>query len=261
MNKKISILGCGWLGEELAYSFIKLGFSVKGSTTSLEKIKRLSENSVNSFLINIDNLDENIFDFLDSDILVIALTSKNIQSFKNLISNIELSRLKKIIFISSTSVYNSSEKPIDENSPINNSILSEIEKLFLENGTFSTTIIRFAGLFGYNRKPGNFYTEGKIIPNPEGVVNMIHRDDCVLIIQKIIEKDIWNITLNACADSHPKRREFFTKAAFLVKKNPPVFDENGVYEYKFISNERLKKILNYNFIFPDILKAIENNYV
>ena len=64
----------------------------------------------------------------------------------------------------------------------------EIEKLFQCNSNFKTTLIRFAGLLGYNRKPGNFFKNGKSIPNPEGVVNMIHQDDCVLIISKIIEK-------------------------------------------------------------------------
>ena len=39
----ISILGCGWLGKPLAVSFLEDGFSVKGSTTSEEKIDILED--------------------------------------------------------------------------------------------------------------------------------------------------------------------------------------------------------------------------
>ena len=35
---QVSILGCGWLGLPLAKSLIEKGFSVNGSTTSVEKI-------------------------------------------------------------------------------------------------------------------------------------------------------------------------------------------------------------------------------
>ena len=39
---KISILGCGWLGFPLAKSLVEKGFSVKGSTTSENKLSILS---------------------------------------------------------------------------------------------------------------------------------------------------------------------------------------------------------------------------
>ena len=39
--RNVSVLGCGWLGEPLISSFLEEGFSVKGSTTSEEKIEML----------------------------------------------------------------------------------------------------------------------------------------------------------------------------------------------------------------------------
>ena len=45
---KISILGCGWLGLPLAKALIENGFSVKGSTTSTDKLTAL-ENAGNRF--------------------------------------------------------------------------------------------------------------------------------------------------------------------------------------------------------------------
>ena len=50
MNQKsISILGCGWLGLPLARQLIKLGYSVKGSTTSPEKIQILKGSQIDGY--------------------------------------------------------------------------------------------------------------------------------------------------------------------------------------------------------------------
>jgi 3-hydroxyisobutyrate dehydrogenase-like beta-hydroxyacid dehydrogenase len=48
---KISILGCGWLGLPLAKVLVKNGFSVKGSTTTQDKILVLKQLGVDPFLI------------------------------------------------------------------------------------------------------------------------------------------------------------------------------------------------------------------
>ena len=52
--QKISILGCGWLGIPLAEALIKNGFSVSGSTTSIEKISLLQNLDVEPFLLSIE---------------------------------------------------------------------------------------------------------------------------------------------------------------------------------------------------------------
>ena len=49
--KQISILGCGWLGLPLAKSLLEKGFSVKGSTTSLEKISVIENSGIDAFHI------------------------------------------------------------------------------------------------------------------------------------------------------------------------------------------------------------------
>ena len=98
MNK-ISILGCGWLGKPLATSFLEAGFSVKGSTTSEEKVPVLEALGIDTYLVNISEFEE--FDaFLEADILIIAITSKDIDGFENLIAQIQESTIQKVIFIS-----------------------------------------------------------------------------------------------------------------------------------------------------------------
>ena len=253
---RISILGCGRFGKLLADNLINHGNSVKGSTTSENKLQTFSDSGIIPFLIQLDSISSAISGFLDSEILIVSLTSKNIEGFKNLISHIEKSPVKNIIFISSTSVYEETNEIVTEQTPIKSSPLSEIEKLFTENPNFSTTVIRFGGLFGYDRKPGNFYSRGSKINNPEGFVNMIHLDDCVSIASQIIEKGIWNETFNACADTHPTRREFYTKSALEIGREIPEFTDNEINKYKIINSQKLKVILNFEFKYPDLLASV-----
>jgi nucleoside-diphosphate-sugar epimerase len=253
MTKTISILGCGWLGEPFANSLIKKGYSVKGSTTSKHKIELLTSQGIQPYLLDLEHLSQNILTFLNSEILVVTIPSKNIEGFKQLIAKIEASTIQKVLFISSTSVYKNSPIIITEEADLADCSLKKIEQLFLLNKHFETTIIRFSGLFGYQRNPTDFFKINKIIPNPEGVVNMIHRDDCIEIIERIITKNCWNEIFNACTDSHPKRRDFYTKSYIDLGYSKPLFKENDKKSIKIIGNEKLKKKLNYKFNYPDLL--------
>ena len=113
MKEKISIIGCGWLGMPLALSLINKGFEVSGSTTSTYKLVELKSNGIVPFLIDI-NSENNYSQFLNADILIIAITSKNSEAFKNLIEQIEKSQVKKVLFVSSTSVYKNSNNKVTE---------------------------------------------------------------------------------------------------------------------------------------------------
>ena len=118
---------------------------------------------------------------------------------------------------------------------------------------FESTVLRFGGLFGYTRKPGNFVKPGKKMENPEGFINLIHRDDCIQIIEQIILKNAWNKVLNACTDSHPTRREFYSKEAKKLGKPEVIFNEESENNYKIINSQKLKDLLGYEFIHKDLM--------
>lgn len=248
MKETISVLGCGWLGKPLAIELINQDYLVNGSTTSNLKFEEFINNGISPFLINLEDLHPFIVnEFLNTSVIIVAIPSKNIEGFTQLISFIEKSSIKQVIFISSTSVYKLENKIVSENSQLMSSPLVEIEHLFNSNIHFKTTIIRFAGLIGLKRNPGNFFKDGYSIPNPDGFVNMIHLDDCVSIILKIIKNNEFGGIFNACADSHPKRKDYYIKVRDDIGRNRPVFDEEKTSIFKIISNKKLKKVLNYNF--------------
>lgn len=70
----ISILGCGWLGEPLAERLVGDGYTVKGSTTTAEKLDRLAAKGVAPYLIRLDLEDPRLDpDFFDAEVLFLNI--------------------------------------------------------------------------------------------------------------------------------------------------------------------------------------------
>ena len=270
MNNNISILGCGWLGLPLAEECIKNGFEVKGSTTSESKLAILADKNIQPFLIALfeDNIEGNMEAFLEnSEFLIVDIppglrkdTSISfVAKIKTLVTQIEKKTIKKIIFISSTSVY-SDVFPIQEfteESVLNpdsegGKQLIEVEQLLQSNKNFETTILRFGGLIGPNRHPINFLAARENVENPEAPINLIHQKDCIGIICAILKQakqDNWNAndTFNAVAPNHPKREDYYHKKALEMNLKVPTFARDSKSKGKIISSQKLQKILNYTF--------------
>ena len=250
--KTYSILGCGWLGLPLAKEFVSKGIDIKGSTRSEEKALLLKEENIVPYIINIDEV-SSFGEFLNTDVLLIMITSKKLEGYLHLIKEIEKSAVKRVIFISSTSVYPRFNKEYIEEDETIDSLLVTVENLLRTNKNFKTTIIRFAGLYGDKRQPGNWFKD-KTIPQPNGFVNMIHREDCMAIISKIIDEDIFGETFNACVNHHPTRKEYYIAAKKRLGMPAPVFENPASLVYKKVNPAKLIARLKYTFIHDDLLK-------
>jgi nucleoside-diphosphate-sugar epimerase len=121
----------------------------------------------------------------------------------------------------------------------------------------STAVLRFAGLIGPGRHPARFLAAKKGVPAPNAPVNLIHLDDCCGIIETIIEKRLEG-TFNACAPSHPARREFYEIACSHLGIAPPEFDETDESAGREISIVKLLEETGYNFIHSDLYKALDH---
>ena len=262
--KQISILGCGWLGLPLAKSLLKKGFSVKGSTTSLAKIPVLRDNGIEAFQIEVSEagISGNMNSFLkNSEILIIDIPPKLrstsngnfVKKIKKLIPFIKKSSVQKVIFISSTAVYNDDYSTVTETTQTNPDTesgkqLLEVEKLFLLTiFDFGTTIVRFGGLIGEDRHPVHFLAGKENLGNPGAPVNLIHQVDCIGIIEKIIELDCWNDTFNAVAPFHPTRKEYYTQKATELGLPLPQFADTATSFGKTIFSNKVEDDLNYRF--------------
>jgi nucleoside-diphosphate-sugar epimerase len=267
--KQISILGCGWLGFPLAESLIGKGFSVKGSTTSLKKILDMRKAGIEAFKIVVSGsgIDGNMTSFLEnSEILIIDIPPKLrgdlpenfVNKIKKIIPFIKAAKIQKVIFISSTAVYNDDYSTVTETTQTNPDTesgkqLVAAEKLFFVNMfDFSTTKVRFGGLIGEDRHPVYHLAGKQNLGNPRAAVNLIHQIDCIGIIEKIIEKECWNQTFNAVAPFHPKREEYYTQKAAELGLPLPVFSENPTSFGKIIHANLVESELNYKFQKPNL---------
>ena len=265
--KKIAILGCGWLGIPLAKSFVRNGYLVNGSTTSFEKLIVLETEKINAFQIALSANDVlgDIKAFLNNiEILIIDIPPKLrgiahsnqkefVRKIENLIPFIEKSTVQKVVFVSSTSVYEEDNSEVTESTIPNPETesgkqLLEVETLLQNNNHFKTTVVRFGGLVGENRHPIHFLAGKKGIENPKAPINLIHQEDCIAIISKIVENEVWNETFNAVAPFHPSRVDYYTQKALDLNLPLPEFDFNKKSAGKTISSEKIENTLKYKFL-------------
>lgn len=264
---KISILGCGWLGEPLAEHFVRAGHAVKGSTTSPEKLARLQEKGIDPYLIRFEpgaDLSEAI-DFFDCDALFLNIPpgrrdpdvkDRFADRMRLVLDFIRRGGTEHVIFASSTSVYPDLNRVVYEEDArgadsASGRALLEAERALRSDPHFTATVVRFAGLYGYDRRPGRFMAGKVDVPGGNAPVNLIHRDDCIRIVSMLVEQGIWGETLSACSDEHPTRRAFYTWAARRQGFSPPTFLEDAAVPFKIVSNDHLKQRLGYTFLYPD----------
>lgn len=264
-QKTFSVLGCGWLGLPLAKAFVKNNFIVKGTTTTVAKCELLLEQGIQPYVLTIDDsIDGNITHFLQADILFINIPFRKqkpfLNTYKKLIAQIESANIEHVIFISSTSVYADTNKEIKETEPFvvnpEKKELLDFENLFLNNKNFNTTIIRFAGLIGGTRNPGNFFKADRIVQNALMPVNLIHLEDCIGIIQAIVAQQKWNTVYNAAAETHPTKAEYYRQATLNMDKEPATFLKE-LNSYKIINSQKAISELNYTFLFSDLLDSLK----
>ena len=93
------------------------------------------------------------------------------------------------------------------------------------------------------------------IKNGEGnkPVNLIHLDDCIGIINHVIEQNIWGEVINGCCPEHPTRDEFYKKAAIVADVEPPLFDFSTEFKFKKVGTVKLTNQLGYTFKFQSPL--------
>ncbi|MTI20606.1 SDR family oxidoreductase [Fulvivirga sp. RKSG066] len=258
--KTISILGCGWLGLPLGEYLVKRGFVVKGSTTQKEKLQELEHVGIKPYHLSFEpDLVGEARDFFDSEILIINLPPRNREGVPNFyelqletIRSYAQGSVKHVLFVSSTGVYpNSNQEVTEEDADVNclsrsGIPLLKMEQIFTQSTAFETTIMRFGGLYGPERHPGRFLAGKTDLLGADNPVNMIHLEDCLGVIEAIIDQGLWGETFNACSPKQETRKSFYQSAANDLGLQPPTFNDQPQ-PFKKVSSEKLIKLAGYKF--------------
>ncbi|SMD34688.1 Nucleoside-diphosphate-sugar epimerase [Reichenbachiella faecimaris] len=254
----ISVLGCGWLGLPLGKHLAIAGYKIKGSTTRVDKLPQLESAGIKPYHFTLNpELEGRASNFFESNVLLINLPPRNRDALpdfhekqlKAILSHIES---KHVIFISSTAVYPSNSREVKEADASADCFtrggipLLKMEQLFVNNPAFQSTVIRFGGLYGPDRHPGRFLAGKKNLAGANNPINMIHLEDCMGVIQTIIEKNIWGEVFNASAPSKETRQSFYEKAAIELGLETPSFSNEGS-PFKKVTSEKLIKLTGYQF--------------
>lgn len=273
MQTTISIIGCGWLGSSLGRQLLRRNHIVKGSTHSYDAHIKLEVSGIQPYFMNVkhDRLEIDYENFFNTDVLIIALPPARVdyiediypQQIQQIIPYIKNLKIQKVLLISSTSVYQDSNSIVREGNEgqttkASGKALLKAEKLLKNIEGVSTTVLRLGGLIGGSRNPATFL-QGKTNIAGNVPVNLIHTDDAVSIITRIIEKEAWGETYNACSPGHPTKLEFYTLAAEASELPIPHF-VNKIQDFKIVNSDKLIQELGYRFTYNspiDYLKSLK----
>ncbi|MES2826877.1 MAG: NAD(P)H-binding protein [Bacteroidota bacterium] len=271
MIKTISILGCGWYGTSLAKALIDANFNVKASTTSADKLQTLKALGASEYLVNLgEHQTQERSDFFTCDVLIISIPPKRHTGehqaypvkIKIIAENAKRAGVKKVIMISSTSIYGDVNKEITEKHPLSpdtdsGRAIRQAEMIIKSHTEFDSTVLRFGGLIGPGRNLGKFFAGKKAISNGLAPVNLLHLEDCVGLTMHIIKSNAFGHIFNVCSPDHPTRKKLYTLVSKCSGLEPPDFIEE-LLNWKLVNGNFVSSTLNYKYLvnnWSDFLSA------
>ncbi|MDG6774887.1 NAD-dependent epimerase/dehydratase family protein [Thiomicrorhabdus sp. ZW0627] len=193
----ILIVGCGGIGSELALTLIEQGHTVYG-------LRRHTDNlpdgiipieaditlSLSEFIP--ENLDYVFYSASAGKHKDMAYYQAYVLGVKHTLKALSDQNIKRIFFISSSSVFGQSEgEKVTEESPTSGNNFStkrllEGEEL-ISNANFPSTIVRFGGIYGPGRTHLiDLIQQGKAHCMEDVYSNRIHSADCVGILAHLL---------------------------------------------------------------------------
>ncbi|WP_189637861.1 NAD(P)H-binding protein [Thalassotalea sp. HSM 43] len=273
MDKKlpnsVAIIGAGWLGKSLAKSLLAKGVDVVVSATSSQKVASLQAENLPATLVRApDCLSDSL---LQCQAWVICIPPglrhgrtdypQQIQALAQFAQQAS-AKPKHIVLISSTAVYNGLQGEVNEASKLNLNgdkvaVLHDAENKLLNADIEHATVLRLAGLFGYDRQPGRFFKDGRLISEPDSVVNMIHRDDVIALIECLLQQADKPAIVNGVSPHHPTRRAFYNKAFASLGKSTAEFAEQKLPQGKQVQSD-FTATSAFNYKVNDLLAYFDN---
>ena len=239
--KTFSILGTGWLGLSLA-NHLKNKYKIKVSTRHKADLQKYKDMGFYPYLLDEISL-ENISELLDTNYLFINFPPSKFENYigflKQIYSHKKISKIKKIIFVSSTSIYANENITFDEKSTSLkiDSLVYKAEELVKDK---TDVIFRCSGLMGENRIAGKYFSS-KHTNNAEKRVNYIHKKDVINATTFTLENNITGV-FNLCASFHPTRKEIYLYNANKYAFKAPIFSDKNENIDRIIEGSKIEDL-------------------
>ncbi|MEF8771978.1 SDR family oxidoreductase [Halodesulfurarchaeum sp.] len=238
---RICIVGCGYVGLELASQLADHNHDVTGVRRSESGLKTVESVSPNVDAVQADvTKPETLAALPDVDTVVFAASAGGrgadaarnvyVEGLKNVIEayGTRQSSPDRLVYTSSTGVYGDHDGAwVDEETAIDPTtektrVLANAESVALEmteDYGKSGTVVRFGGLYGPERYRLERYLKG---PVTAGSLNMVHRVDAAGTIRYLLSEELaQNMVVLAVDDEPVDKHEFADWLAGECDVNPP----------------------------------------
>lgn len=244
-QKKIGIIGAGWLGFPLAKRFVENGYLVYATTTQEQKIAQLSSCKIQAAIYS----DQGVFPnwLKELDWCIIDFPPRKSVNYAEQVSNLvkNLSATCQLIFTSSTGVYPQESGIVNEESPIDQThVVASAEKV-IQQSNRNWYVLRLAGLVGQDRNPIHFLS-GREVDNAQYFINLVHQADCIEAIERVVEECPSSQVFNIVCPFHPSKEEYYTAKATQLGLVPPVFKQ-GESLGKIVDGSKMVELTSFNY--------------
>ncbi|WP_232300006.1 SDR family oxidoreductase [Colwellia sp. MT41] len=288
VGNSVGIVGCGWLGSALAQQLIKKAVKVLATRSNTDNAEQLNSQGIEAQVLSLpaEQAQLNSHAIFRQHCLVIAITPQFRQGRVDYAEKVqqlvtaaeESSSVEKIILLSSSAIYNGLSGPVDESITLDLSadkvaLLNQAEQAVLNfNQTYSNEhgfndskpqagksrgyVLRLSGLVGPNRHPGKFLLNGRLLKSPQAIVNLIHQQDAVGLIQALLASELDGGIFNGVSPTQVTKQQYYQAAATALQLPAPVFEEEAILsgdKPKVVSATKTQAALNYRFVYADLL--------
>ncbi|MFC7068164.1 SDR family oxidoreductase [Halobaculum lipolyticum] len=278
----VTVVGCGYVGLELARQLVDRDHEVVGVRRSESGLAAVAETGAEPVAADATDPDS-LTALPDTDAVVFAASSGGrgadaarevyVEGLRTVVAEYgdRTDGPDRLVYTSSTGVHGDHGGDwVDESTPLDPTtektrVLAEAERVALEETAavdIDGTVARFAGLYGPDRYRLSRYVEG---PVTEGYLNMVHRDDAAGAVRFLLESDRARGEPVLVVDDEPvdkwafadwladecgvERPEKQTKAERIAEGDLSAAAERRIRTSKRCSNDYLRE-LGYEFRFP-----------
>lgn len=230
---KIIVVGAGWLGQQLLGPLHADGHQLMATRQSDHGLTVLSADIIALRLcLPCDALAIESLRLAFKQAMVICSVPPSwrkqqgqgyLESLASLAQLMQQSGSLACIHLSSSGVYQGLNGDVDEQSALLHtdakaSLLLQGEQILRQAVPCCT--LRLGGLIGPNRHPGRFLS-GRLLPDPDGAVNMVHSIDVTRAIQCIVQQHAWPAVFNVSCPKKVTRQQFYQKASAALQLPAP----------------------------------------
>lgn len=272
--QNLTVIGAGWLGLPLAQYLMTIGHSVMATRTNESGVQHTKSLGVDALSADLNTTVSELELHLTrhpQQILIGCFppgfrrqhSGNYVNQWRNLVDVAKRAGVKKLVMVSSTSVYPSgSEEMLEQNASytlaLNNPLFSDKARALLEaeqeviNSGLEYAIVRCSGLIGPNRHPSRFVSKMAKISR-SAPANILHLQDAIGCIS-FAALNITNQVVNASTPNTVSKAEFYQHALNSVQDATPLPTIVDEPDKRIVSDKIIQ--LGYKFHYQHTLESL-----